>query len=215
MVVAVPACHAIPLRIPACAFTAASCEVVARVCRSRLRCADVRTVARFDSKQVGNSITRCCRRAATTASRITLDEQHLSRKISKNRVAQIFRNSYNYDFEKHVARFNATTPRVERLLGRELFSCSCGACSCWSPNFRTTNASIAETFVRRTYCGQEAKGCQEGGWSKEGREEEEERKEEEPLALSLAPPDADLTVAAWPVVRIRSLDTTRKSRSDH
>ena len=51
------------------------------------------------------------------------------------------------------------------------------------------------------YCGQEAKGCQEGGWSKEGREEEEERKEEEPLALSLAPPDADLTAAAWSTSR--------------
>ncbi len=61
--------------------------------------------------------------------------------------------------------------RIERLLGRELFSCFCGAVVSWSLNFGTTNKSRAGTFVRRMNRGQEEEGCQEGGWSKEGREE--------------------------------------------
>jgi hypothetical protein len=110
------------------------------------------------------------------------------RKISQNHVAQIFFNSYNYSLRKHVAQ-------AQRNDAACLSDAQDGNCFLvfvarsrvgLSTSGRQTD-NRAGTFVRRTNSGQEEEGCQEGWWSKEGRQEKEVGEEEVSIApLSLA-----------------------------
>jgi hypothetical protein len=71
--------------------------------------------------------------------RIDLDAARRAAKDFAKSCCTNFWNSYNYSLRSIVARLNATMQRIERLLGRELFSCFCGAVVSWSLNFGTTN----------------------------------------------------------------------------
>ena len=74
--------------------------------------------------------------------------------------------------KKHVARRNASTPSIERLPHRELFSCFVARFRVGLSTSGRQTGTRAGTFVRRMNSGQEEEGCQEGGWIQEGREEE-------------------------------------------